>query len=254
MHVQIMEFANAVVTSRIVDALNACYPPLNYGARRSLAYDAALNSPETTKFTPEGIPLAGDSMTYGEFDVELFNRALERVRPTRGETFVDVGSGVGRLVLAAALLHPRTWANCHGVEISSPLHDAAVAARVAFEEVSSSSDDDDDGPLSIAPCQYTLSDFGAGEGLRALEEADVVFSYAVTWNHDESHRRLVRTLARCLRDGARVVSVDLPLTTTTRDDDDESDARFDLVAKEVGYNEDTGDDTVAFVYKLSRGR
>ena len=65
---------------------------------------------------------AWDAVTYGEFDLGLFERALTRIEillakkksgAVRGGTknFVDVGSGCGRLVLAAALLRPR-WAIC----------------------------------------------------------------------------------------------------------------------------------------------
>ena len=177
--------AASSIPSKVMAAIDRCYPPASYSDRRSIAYDAALS--QTQKFTAEGIPLAGDSMVYGEFDISLFARLLECAELQPGETFVDAGSGAGRLVLAAALLHPTKFANCHGVELSSPLHDAAISARYEFENI-------EDAP-PIAPCQYTLSDCMEGEGLEAIQSADVVFSYAVTWANDETHAKLVRCLA-----------------------------------------------------------
>mmetsp|Transcript_17702 Transcript_17702/g.35557 ORF Transcript_17702/g.35557 Transcript_17702/m.35557 type:complete len:269 (+) Transcript_17702:1113-1919(+) len=228
------------IPANIKAAIDRCYPPTSYADRRSVAYDAALSS--STKFTPEGIPLAGDSMTYGEFDLDFFAKLLECANPQSGETFVDVGSGAGRLVLAAALLHPSKWANCHGVELSSPLHDAAIAARYEFENIKQ------DKP-HIAPCQYTLSSCMEGEGLQAIKMANVAFSYAVTWANDETHGKLVRALAE-LPDGARVISIDLPLKNDMVTNEGVS---FELVAKEVGANEETGEDTVGLIYKVVRG-
>ena len=42
------------------------------------------------------IPLAGDGMVYGEFDLAFLARLLEAAEPQKGDTFVDLGSGCGR--------------------------------------------------------------------------------------------------------------------------------------------------------------
>lgn len=183
-------------------------------------------------------------MVYGEFALSYFAKLLQCADPQAGETFVDAGSGAGRLVLAAALLHPSKLANCHGVELSSPLHDAAIAARYEFENI------DDASP--IAPCQYTLSDCMGGDGLEAIKTADIVFSYAVTWANDETHAKLVRSLAQNLPDGARIISIDLALKNEVVADI--GNVSFELIAKEVGPNEETGEETVGLVYRLIKGR
>ena len=228
----------ASIPDKVLAAIDRCYPPASYSDRRSIAYDAALSQTQT--FTAEGIPLAGDSMVYGEFDLSFFSRLLRCAEPQAGETFVDAGSGAGRLVLAAALLHPTKFANCHGVELSSPLHDAAISARYEFEKI-------DDAP-PIAPCQYTLSDCMEGDGLEAIRSADIVFSYAVTWANDETHAKLVRCLAHNLSDGARIISIDLPLKNEYVEEI--GNVSFELIAKEVGPNEETCEDTVGLVYRL----
>lgn len=179
-------------------------------------------------------------MVYGEFDISFFAKLLQCAEPKPGEIFVDAGSGAGRLVLAAALLHPTKFSNCHGVELSSPLHDAAISARYEFENIK-------DAP-PIAPCQYTLSDCMEGEGLEAIQTADVVFSYAVTWANDQTHAKLVRCLAENLSDGTRIISIDLPLKDEVVKDI--GNVSFELLAREVGPNEETGEETVGLVYRV----
>ena len=93
-------------------------------------------------------------MTYGEFPLasleaalrselvtEKLRAAAERARDDddddarlgRGATFVDVGSGSGRLVLGEALLRP--WARVGGVELMDNMHALACeAADRAFGE------------------------------------------------------------------------------------------------------------------------
>jgi predicted RNA methylase len=226
----------------VIASVDALFPSSAYNARRNLARDAALAT--AGRRTAEGIPLAGDAMVYGEFDVSFFARLLELAAPVPGETFVDLGSGVGRLVIAAALLYPRTWRNCQGVELSAPLHDAAIAARVCFEQLTPRP--------PIADCEFTCASvLDAGAGADALAAADVCFSYAVTWASGPEHDQLVRMLARHLPSGARVISVDLPLSAEAAASED---AQFELLHRVQGANEETGDQTVGFVYKLHRGQ
>ena len=85
------------------------------------------------------------SLTYGETPLETVARVLEssdRLRRAPGvdaeaaaaaqrrEVFLDVGSGVGKPVFAAALLRP--WARCIGVELMRGLHRTARELRRAF--------------------------------------------------------------------------------------------------------------------------
>ena len=76
--------------------------------------------------------------TYGEFDLEFFAALLDRARELRDggtadshgprgwadEVFCDLGSGAGRLVVAAAALHP-TMKLCRGIEILPGMHSFA---------------------------------------------------------------------------------------------------------------------------------
>ncbi|CAE7600631.1 ANK1, partial [Symbiodinium pilosum] len=72
-------------------------------------------------------------LTYAEVEFAPFCQLLNRVaQPQPGETFLDLGSGSGRAVLAAALAFPGLRC-CRGYELLGPLHAAAErsAARVA---------------------------------------------------------------------------------------------------------------------------
>ena len=82
--------SGSLKTSSVLEML---YPRPSYDARRMLARDAAL---ARSSLSAGGIPLAGDSMTYGEFDLDFLGSLLEAAGPQKGDTFVDLGSGSGR--------------------------------------------------------------------------------------------------------------------------------------------------------------
>ncbi|KAK7234639.1 hypothetical protein SO694_00191034 [Aureococcus anophagefferens] len=66
---------------------------------------------------------------YGAVLPNLVAHCLSRARLAAGETFVDVGSGLGAAVLQAALT--TTCARAVGVEVVRSRHDAALAVRDA---------------------------------------------------------------------------------------------------------------------------
>ncbi|CAJ1331017.1 unnamed protein product [Effrenium voratum] len=73
-------------------------------------------------------------LTYAEVEFAPFVELLEQVaQPQPGETFLDLGSGTGRGVLAAAMAFP--YLNrCAGYEISEPLHVSAEQASAMCRE------------------------------------------------------------------------------------------------------------------------
>lgn len=77
------------------------------------------------------------SLTYGETPFSTLARCLYKIKlkyggipgctpenPDKGGVFVDIGSGVGKPVYAAALLHQ--WTSCIGVELMEGLNDVAI--------------------------------------------------------------------------------------------------------------------------------
>lgn len=79
----------------------------------------------------EGARLATPTLSYSEVQHDSFHSIftrLNRLGFSDGNegTFVDVGSGVGRVVFAVALFH--TWKRVIGIEILSSLHKASLSA------------------------------------------------------------------------------------------------------------------------------
>ncbi len=80
------------------------------------------------------------SLTYGEISVGAFVQLLRTLpEPETPPHFIDIGSGTGKAVLAAALAH--TLASAVGVELVPQLHDTAVRARATLGQLLNSGDD-----------------------------------------------------------------------------------------------------------------
>lgn len=142
-------------------------------------------------------------LTYGEFDLDFFFELLRAARPQPSEMFVDVGSGCGRLVLAAALA--RDWEQAAGIELLGGLHAMAERTHAALRDASEA-----DG-IPLAPCSFVHGE--AEAGLRRLITPTgaraVVFVYASCWPSVGPHlTALSKSLAAVLPQGSRVVTVD----------------------------------------------
>ena len=143
----LLSFApGAVITSA---SLARCNAMLDL-AYVSSSYDDRLIIGRKAQLGEEMIYRSGlnidSTLTYGEFDLNLFaslvDRALDGVAD--GATFVDVGSGAGRLVLAASSLWPR-FGLCAGVECVPELHRVALDAAARVEL-----------PPSSPKCEFVL--------------------------------------------------------------------------------------------------
>ena len=134
-----------------------------------------------------------DGIQYGEVDMTAFASALAWVSPKSGERFIDLGSGIGKAVLAAAASY--AFESCTGVEILEPLHDAALRA--------------------LATCRKTLLahevEFICADALEHpwSTSADVVF-VSLTCFTDEMVER-VKVGAAALPTGARMLVTSRPL-------------------------------------------
>ncbi|CAN0290255.1 unnamed protein product, partial [Ectocarpus sp. 13 AM-2016] len=78
--------------------------------------------------------LMQDSVAYGEIDISHFLKVMVKLKRIHGNmmsaggSFWDLGSGVGKCVIAAAMMH--NWESCYGVEC---LEDLRAAARPTLE-------------------------------------------------------------------------------------------------------------------------
>ena len=157
-----------------------------------------------------GLPRVTDALdlTYGDVPFLCMAEVLQVARPAPNGLLVDLGSGVGRGVVAAALISG--CARCRGVELLPDLHQAACEPAKRFERLRE---------LVVAGKQGDqLAGLDLGLMASAIEllcsdlfdvscsGADVVFVCCVTWGA-AIMQRLAEKLAAELSAGARVATV-----------------------------------------------
>jgi len=128
----------------------------------------------------KGIKNDATTLVYGEIKFEPFAIAIEKIKrkygglATSGEgTFYDIGSGTGKPVFAAVLMH--TFKRAVGIEILASLHDAALKSLTFWnkhiEEFASQ-------PTTATGAQQDCQD--ASENTRALKTAIEFFCGDIT--------------------------------------------------------------------------
>ena len=187
-------------------------------------------------------------LTYGEFDLDDFFELLRAAAPREGETFVDVGSGCGRLVLAAALVH--NWRACVGIEMLGDLHELATKSHTKLVAASA------DLGLQLAPCELVCdeADSALPRALRGGgdDAAAVVFVYATCWPSVGPHlTALSETLAGALPEGSRVITVDKQLVSDDASGGGGGGFAFDELASFTLKNYNTHQSS-AWVYAFRR--
>ena len=194
-------------------------------------------------------PTRKRELTYGEFDLANFLALLDSVDPKPGEIFLDVGSGCGRLVLAASLAYPILGCS-YGIELLPELHASALAAHGRLTTFLR-----DEPTIGIAPCELVCDEvdhalprlFGSGAGGSLVrEQPSVAFVYATCWPGAGPYLpSLTETLAATLAVGSRVVTIDKQLVA----EDDLGRWRFAQVVERRVANYNTCEST-AYVYRL----
>ena len=91
----------------------------------------ALSKRERTSKSLDG----EKSLIYGEVEFGYFARVLRKINPRRGGVFYDLGSGSGRALVIARLLHD--FEVCKGIEVLENLHGAARMICKRFEVLAS---------------------------------------------------------------------------------------------------------------------
>lgn len=118
----------ASLKNNLLDSIDVLFPPQALSERMALSRkDGYWPFIQTGEDPPQ-------EFVYGEFDVSFFCSVLDRAREiiltsqqrNDGDdlVFCDMGSGTGRLVLAAAAWHE--WKLCRGIELLEGIHDQAV--------------------------------------------------------------------------------------------------------------------------------
>ena len=178
------------------------------------------------------------SLTYGEFDLGFFADLVDVAIGDRTRLcFVDIGSGCGRLTLAASVLWPEKLSRAAGVEVVLPLHRLALEARERAVLPPSSP------AVDFVCCD--LAEALAADG--TLSDADVLFCYSTTM--PSSGDLLTELSAACgthLREGARVVTTDRKLASV------EGLWEYRMLASFEGPNAEAGGTSVGYVQEVVR--
>eukprot|EP00980_Cylindrotheca_fusiformis_P007500 scaffold1559_cov114-Cylindrotheca_fusiformis.AAC.5 len=146
----------------IVESINEMFPPHTLEERIALSRkDGYWPYISTGEEPPK-------ELIYGEFDVDFFINVVEYVLHhlydndnENAKVFCDLGSGTGKLVLAAAALdHP--WDLVRGIELLPSIHETAVQNLKACRETTRHNDESetemaDDQKTSSAPTTSTVS-------------------------------------------------------------------------------------------------
>jgi SAM-dependent methyltransferase len=146
-------------------------------------------------------------LTYGDVPFHCISRVLDAAEPPVGGLVVDLGSGVGRGVMAIALLRQ---CRCLGVELLTDLHEAALEPARRFEALRASVGSGEvdaelsalDGRLLASAVEFRCADLFDV----AVSDASLVFCCCVTWG-PAIMERLAAKLANELSEGAAVVTV-----------------------------------------------
>ena len=70
----------------------------------------------------------GLGLTYGEITLNSFAALLEYCHDMEGKTFVDLGSGTGKAMIAASLLFGSRLKHIHGIELVPGLYESSITS------------------------------------------------------------------------------------------------------------------------------
>lgn len=220
--------------------------------------------------------------TYGEFDfyffAELLDRAHEiyvdnnndnsndKVQPDwQDKVFVDIGSGTGRLALAAAGLHP-TWRKCRGVELLPGLHKAAEENLESCSQRTSdqqcyalAATNDETGveeSLALAPIEFTCGSFD--DPYVYFGDADCVFVFSSCMT-EGLMGSLSKSIGRQCKPGTIVITTEFMLPLEGTIDTFEADPRvpsgsyeLQLIEKVEGWCWLTGGASTAYIHRVGK--
>jgi SAM-dependent methyltransferase len=272
---------------QIIDALEALYPTAGLDQRIALSRkDGYWPFIQKGEDPPQ-------EFVYGEFDLTFFSQVLEQAAtysnngtgdanrnfgsetstqsPWKGKVFTDIGSGTGRLVLAAAALHP--WKVCRGVELLEGIHAGAVetlqkccqerfassGADVPKEMSSSSamlSMSNDNISIPLAPVELKCGSFD--DPYEFFGDSDLIFVFSSCMN---THIliNLAQSIGRQCKPGCLVLTTEyhLPLGGNVgplTDDPDYPSGEYalELLESITGTNEATGGESTVHIHRVTK--
>lgn len=220
---------------------------------------------------------------YGEFDINFFAHILDRAhelfvwgienkkdddydkeyhRPVdwKNRVFCDLGSGTGKLVIAAAALHQ--WKLCRGVELLESIHQAAEENlencrhpnHVTNNYVLPIADGPKKDYLDLSPIQLSCGSFD--DPYCFFGDADCVFAFS-TAMPESVLGKMSRAIGRQCKPGTIAVTTEYPLPLKgylEPMEDDPSmpfgDYELELIGELTGECHCTGGHSTAFFHRV----
>jgi len=219
------ESKGSVPVDSVVKAIYKLFPPEGLEQRIALSRKDGYWSYISSGQEPP------KRFVYGEFDITLLEKSLERScellqKDNENIVFCDLGSGTGRLVLAAAALHPN-WKLCRGIELLTSIYEESLdkleSCRrnpLADTSIQQQQNDDekgklntmelfsDDGPLPLAPIQIECASFDSPYS--SFYDADILFCFSSCLNNN-SRINLSRSIRRQCLPGTIVITTEYQL-------------------------------------------
>ncbi len=270
----------------VQNGIDELYPPKELSSR-----NAKSRTDGYWKYVERGEkpPL---EFTYGEFDLLFFGELLDRAwefyqstsstddnasstKPWENKTFIDIGSGTGRLVISAAAMHPH-WRACKGLEILKGIHNESVIIAdgcavslderneldIQNESVKSilrmpqkdTRSDNDERYIPLAPMQMIQGSFT--NPYQYLADVDCAFVFSSCMN-PALLEQLSIAIGRQCRPGTIIITTEFPLFLTGHVDpleDDESmpsgDYEIELLEKIDGWCWLMGGESTAYIHRV----
>ena len=221
------EAASSVDT--VVECIDELYPPQGLDQRIALSRkDGYWPFISTGEDPPQ-------ELVYGEFDVGLLDESLQKARqmlPSDKKDeeiiFCDLGSGTGRLVLAAAALHPN-WKQVKGIKLLESIYQEAQetvdscrrketpaedeqAEETSENSASEESDfvltSDSGHELPLAPIELECGSFT--DPYSSFGDADILFCFSSCLPQN-IRINLARSIGRQSRPGTIVITTEYQL-------------------------------------------
>jgi len=174
---------------------------------------------QIVKSSAQGCHVTIDSpaLTYGEVDFNSYAAILALLDPAPSSVLVDLGSGVGKAVIATALLYGSTFRRVHGIEIIRELFEASDQVCAEYRRLVSNPDCPYNNNNNMCEVTFALGDFLTQDNMSTRGEyldwtkADIVFANSTCFDAD-----LMRRIADCassMRPGTRLVTLTCELSS-----------------------------------------
>tara|TARA_B110000977_G_scaffold103553_1_gene135130 strand:- start:6514 stop:7149 length:636 start_codon:yes stop_codon:yes gene_type:complete len=173
----------------MLDVMNGLYKHAYQGLDRDVGLEIAEESHKKLARTP------GIGYFYGELSWLGSFELIGLAKPKDGDVFVDMGSGLGKMVLSTAMT--RRFKECRGVEIIPELHQKASDAVTRLRDAVG-----DDAFRLLPPIKLECGDMLAAD----VFDADIIYCFATCFS-PEIMDALEAKLGAEMKPGARLICV-----------------------------------------------